>query len=404
MRIVLISETFPKKMGYLVSMLPKYLARLGVDVHVVIMDLPSYYQLKDFKQTYGNFTGSEVLLAGTVEAYDGYTLHVLAHKKVLGYMRIVGLWDKLRELRPDIVQTLLAIGWIPLDATLAKPFLGYKLFTGSHTTASTFPLAKREVSIWDREQLKCFFTRMLPGRLASLATEKCYGPTQDCAEIAWRFFGVQQHKVEVMHLGVDTEFFFPVMSDATVQQRAALRQQLGLSENDVVCIYTGKLTEEKNALILAKAVARLRAMEEPFCGLFIGEGVQKELIRQHPWCTVLDFMPFYELAAYYRAADIGVWPTNESTSMLDAAACGIPIIVSDGIVYREHVEGNGIVYQMNDLEDLVSTLLKLRDPKTRKCLGSFGAEKMVREFSWESIARRRLNDYEAALASGRNEQ
>ncbi len=404
MRIVLISETFPKKMGYLVSMLPKYLARLGVDVHVVILDLPPYYQLKDFKQTYGSFMDSEVLPAGTVEAYEGYTLHVLGHKKVLGYMRMVGLWDKLQALRPDIVQALLSIGWIPLDAALAKPFLGYKLFTGSHTTASTFPLAKRKASIWDREQLKCFVTRTLPGRLVSLATEKCYGPTKDCAEIAWRFFGVQQHKVEVIHLGVDTEFFFPVSSEATVQERTALRQQFGFSEHDVMCIYTGKLTEEKNALILAKAVARLRAMGEPFYGLFIGDGVQKESIQAHPWCTVLDFMPFYELAAYYRAADIGVWPTNESTSMLDAAACGIPIIVSDGIVYREHVEGNGIVYKMNDLEDLVSTFLKLRDAATRKRLGSFGAEKMAREFSWESIAKRRLKDYEAALTSRKHKQ
>ncbi len=399
MRIVLISETFSKKMGYLANRLPKYLARLGVDVHVVIMDLPSYYQLKDFKQTYGSFIDSEVLPVGTVEAYEGYTLHVLGHKKVLGYMRMVGLWDKLQAIRPDIVQALLSIGWIPFDAALAKPFLGYKLFTGSHTTASTFPLAKRKVSIWDGEQLKCLFTRTLPGRLISLVTKKCYGPTQDCAEIAWRFFGVQQHKVEVMHLGVDTEFFFPVSSEATVQERTAMRQQFGFSENDIVCIYTGKLTEEKNALILAKAVARLRAMEKPYYGLFIGDGVQKKSIQAHPWCTVLNFMPFYELAAYYRAADIGVWPTNESTSTLDAAACGIPIIVSDGIAYRKHVGGNGIVYKMNDLEDLINVLLKLRDRETRKRLGSFGAEKMARQFSWESIAMHRLKDYEAALRS-----
>ncbi len=399
MRIVVIFETFSKNMGYMGNMLPKYLARLGLDVHAVAMDLPHNYYLKDFKQTYGDFRSSTALAPGTVEKYDGYTLHILPHKRLLGYMRMLDPWGKLRSIRPDIVQSLPAIGWIPLDAALAQPFLGYKLFTGSHTTASTFPLAKRKASIWDREQLKCFVSRTVPGRLVSLATQKCYAPTKDCAEIAWRFFGVQEHKVEVMHLGVDTDFFFPVISDATVQERMALRQRLGFGENDVVCIYTGKLTEEKNALILAKAIAQLRSMGEPFCGLFIGDGVQKKLIQTYSSSTVLDFMPFSELAPYYRAADIGVWPTNESTSMLDAAACGIPIIVSDGIVYREHVDGNGLVYKMNNLDDLVRALLDLRDLEQRKRLGSFGAEKMLMEFSWDSVARRRLKDYEAALSS-----
>ena len=404
MRVAILTETFAKNMGYLGSMLPKYLARLGVEVHVVTMDLPPYYQTKDFQETYGSFMCSTALSAGTIEEFDGYTLHVLAHKRLLGYMRMVGLWGKLRCIRPDIVQCQSVIGWIPLDAALAKPFLRYRLFTGNHNTSSTFLLAKRKAPRWNAERLRCFVTRTVPGRLVSLATEKCYGVTNDCAEIAWRYYGVQRHKVKMMSLGVDTDFFFSVISDDTMQERAALRQRLGFSEDDIVCIYTGKLTEGKNALILAKAMERLRSMGKPFRGLFIGGGPQKESIRAHPSSVVLDFMPFSELAAYYRTADIGVWPADESTSTLDAAACGLPLIVSDGIVYREHVEGNGIVYKMNDLDDLVHNLLRLIDPEERKRLGLFGADKMARAFSWESVARRRLRDYEAALGSHRDER
>ena len=55
MRVVVLTETFAKKMGYMGSMLPKYLARLGVDVQVVTMDLPPYYQMKGFQATYGSF-------------------------------------------------------------------------------------------------------------------------------------------------------------------------------------------------------------------------------------------------------------------------------------------------------------------------------------------------------------
>jgi glycosyltransferase involved in cell wall biosynthesis len=404
MRVVLISEAFSKNMGYLGNMLPRYLSRLGLDVHLVTTDLPIYYQMKDFKETYGGFSGAAVQSSGTVETYDGYMLHRLAHKRILGYTRIVGLWEKLRTLRPDVVQCLPAIGWIPLDAALAQPFLGYKLFTGSHTTASIFPLANRQVPIWDKEFLRNTIARAIPGRFISLFTEKCYGATTDCADIAVRFFGVQKHKIDVCPLGVDTEIFKPIKDDADYRVRSELRQRLGFTDSDIVCIYTGRFSEDKNPLLLAKAVERLVAMEEPFRGLFVGNGVQVAEIKSSPGCVVHPFVPVDELGSFFRAADIGVWPTQESTSMLDAAACGRPIVVNDTLVAVESVQGNGITYKLNDVDDLVRALRSLHDPKVRERLGSAGAQKMAHNYSWDAIAKRRLQDYEAALASRRNKR
>jgi glycosyltransferase involved in cell wall biosynthesis len=204
-----------------------------------------------------------------------------------------------------------------------------------------------------------------------------------------------------MHLGVDTDIFTPVNSEELINERRELRKKLGFSESDIVCIYTGKLTKAKNALILAEVIERLTAMGKPFVGVFIGDGVQREAIQSHLSCLTIPFMPYHELAPYYRAADIGVWPTDESTSMLDAAACGIPIIISDGVVYREHVEGNGLIFKMNNLDGLVRTLLILQDKGERFRLGTYGAAKMARYFSWDSVARCRLKDYEISLGQYR---
>jgi glycosyltransferase involved in cell wall biosynthesis len=404
MRVVILTETFAKNMGYSGSMLPKYLARLGVDTHVVTMDLPPYYRTKDFQETYERFMGPTALSSGTIEELESYTLHVLPHTKLLGYMRMVGLWSKLRLIRPDIVQCQSAIGWIPLDAALAKPFLGYKLFTGNHTHASVFPLANRQVSLWDKEWLRCTIKRFIPGRFVSFFTEKCYGTTTDCADIAVRFFGVQKCKIDISFLGVCTEIFKPISGDKDSLVRSELRKRLGFSNNEIVCIYTGRFSKDKNPLGLARAVTRLRRMGEPFRGLFVGDGAQSEAILKSPGCVVHPFVPFYELGDFYRSTDIGVWPTQESTSMLDAAACGLPIVVNDTLVAFERIEGNGITYKLNDVNDLVRALRCLRDPQERRRLGSFGADKMARAFSWESLAKRRLTDYEAALGSRKNER
>jgi glycosyltransferase involved in cell wall biosynthesis len=110
---------------------------------------------------------------------------------------------------------------------------------------------------------------------------------------------------------------------------------------------------------------------------------------------------FRELPPYYRAAEIGVWPTQESMSMLDAAACALPIIVNDTLIARERIEGNGITYRLNDADDLAEKIRWLSDPDRRRELGSTGARRMVELFSWGAIARRRLADYEAAVAARR---
>ena len=397
MRVAILTETFAKHMGYMGNMLPRHLARLGVDVHVVTLDLPPYHQIKDFTETYADFAAKGGLVPGTVESYDGYTLHVLPHKKLLGYMRMVGLGEKLGVLRPDVVYSLAAIGWIALDAALNKPFLGYKLFTGSHTTASVFPLAQREVAFYDPERIRCFLTRAIPGRIVSILTEKCYGATKDCADVAVRFFGVQKSKMEFCPLGVDTELFTAVRNEEGRLSRLKFRQQLGFTSSEIVCVYTGRFSEDKNPLALGQAVHRLRRMGKPYRGLFVGHGVQAEAIKALPGCVVHPFVPVEELPSFYRASDIGVWPSQESTSMLDAAACGLPLIVNDTLIAVERIDGNGITYRLNDVEDLTRALLVLEDPVVRQKLGEGGARRMVNEFSWISLAKRRLKDFEAAL-------
>jgi glycosyltransferase involved in cell wall biosynthesis len=399
MKVALLTEVFPRNMGYLENFLPKYLVRLGIDVHVITMDLPPYYQMKEkeFKETYGGFADSGDLIPGTVETIDGFTLHVLRHRKVLGYMQMTGLRKKLSSIRPDIVQTTAAIGWLPLQAALTKPFLDFRLFTGNHHHASVFPLANKKLSPWSQELLRSRLTRTLPGWLVSMSTEKCYAIAPDCADIATRFFGVPKSKISVCPLGTDTELFNPVSTEQDRQNRLSMRQHFGLSDSEIVCIYTGRFSEDKNPLLLAKAIAQLSSAGHTYRGLFVGNGVQAQAIQSCAGCAAHPFVPVRELGDFYRASDIGVWPTQESLSMQDAAACGLPIIANHTMTAPERLDGNGVAYKLNDMGDLVRVLLELRDPETRKRLGALGARKMADVFSWESIAIRRLRDYEAAL-------
>src|SRR5690348_16720272 len=150
-RIALLSEVFCKNMGYLENMLPKYLARLGAEVHVLATDLAPDYRSKSSGSPYAGFLSE--WQPGSQLRMDGFTLHILGHQKILGHMRMAGLAAKLREITPDIVQVSSPIGWMALDAARFRMSLGYRLFTGSHYHASVFPLAMRPAPFWSAARL-----------------------------------------------------------------------------------------------------------------------------------------------------------------------------------------------------------------------------------------------------------
>src|SRR5262249_55892596 len=159
--------------------------------------------------------------------------------------------------------------------------------------------------------------------------------------------------------GVDTQLFTPVQDGPSREERERLRKQFGFAPNEIVCIYTGRFSSDKNPYCLAQAIASLVQRGEPFRGLFVGNGPPKEVeaIRSSPGCVIHPLVPVTQLPALYRAADIGCWPKQESTSMLDAAACALPIVVSAKVAAVERYEGNGLTYRENDPEDLARTLL-----------------------------------------------
>ncbi len=61
--------------------------------------------------------------------------------------------------------------------------------------------------------------------------------------------------------------------------------------------------------------------------------------------------------------------------MLDAAACGLPLIVNDTLVaVVKQIEGNGITYRLNDVDDLIRALLAARFRGKTESWGHWGTQ------------------------------
>jgi glycosyltransferase involved in cell wall biosynthesis len=396
MKIVVVSDWFAEKMGYAENFLPKALASWGAEVHVITSNVQPYFNSPFYKEIYAPYIGPGVVDC-SVKQLDGYTLYRLPHGRWRGRLRIRGLLQRVRELKPQIVQTFDTYCPSTYELTLAKPLLGYKLFHESHLHASVFPPITQWPGIRKRAEWLAYAATL--GRFVSLMAEKCYPISTDAADIIVQFFGFQPKKIRICSLGVDTELFAPAVRTSHLEERQQLRAELGFAPADIVCVYTGRFSGDKGPILLAQAIRHLVQEGRPVRGLFVGSGQKEELdaINACPGCVIHPFVPVRDLPKFYRAADIGVWPKQESTSQLDAAACGLPLILSDRIQVWERVEGNGLLYSEGDVGDLAKQIWKLSETALRQEMGQRGITKIRENFSWRRIAGERLQDYEAAL-------
>jgi glycosyltransferase involved in cell wall biosynthesis len=395
MRIAVVSIFYSEGMGYTENCLPKALAAQGHDVHLVASVFNVYGNQADYANTYEDFLGPNVVSPGT-STVDGYQVHRLEAKVIGGYVKTLGLASKIREIAPDVVHSLEIASLQTYELALQKRFRGFALFCETHQHLSVVKPFLRQPGRLVRKAIYRI-TRTLPTRIASIAVEKCYAIAPDCAEVAVRFYGVPPHKVKLQSLGADTELFHPVETETDIAARSDLRRALGFTDDQIVCVYSGRFSQDKNPLVLARAIDVLHDRDQRFQGLFIGEGVQKPEIATCRHSRIVPFMKHRTLAEHYRASDIAVWPTQESMSMLDAAASGLPIVVSNTVGEVERVNGSGRMYEENDVESLVTVLSSLAAPAERRRLGAAGRLKMLDGFNWVCYARSVETDYYDAL-------
>ena len=399
MKIVCISPWFSEGMGYSENMLPKTLAKTGSEVHLVTSTAQIYYNSPNYAKVYEPFIGQNIVKSET-KMVDGYTLHRLPYfknRKKNGLPGIRNLYQKLEELNPDIIQTF----DIDLDSTHEAAKYCQKhnrsLFTECHMHASVFWKGDKKTF---RERLKILMNRIdIRLMYINSATKICYAIAPDVEDIAAVVYHVPQNKIRLQSLGVDTDLFHPSLPGSEQPTRQELRSKLGFEESDIVCIYTGRFTKDKDPHCLAEAIHILNEKNLPFKGLFVGNGTEDDInfIKNKQGCTISPFVPVKDLPPYYWVADIGVWPREESTSQIDALACGLPLILSNQIKVMERVEGNGLLFKEGDPKDLSNKIIELQNAENRKQMAQHGLKKVHNNFSWEMIAKKRMEDYTAFL-------
>jgi glycosyltransferase involved in cell wall biosynthesis len=191
-------------------------------------------------------------------------------------------------------------------------------------------------------------------------------------------FGVPDTKLHVIDMGCDLSLF----TFAIGRDKAPIKRSLGLDPERAVILFAGDLIHRKGCDLFFDALAQIP--ETQACTiLVVGSGPEKERLSRHliaPRVQWLGAMPQKELARYFAAADVFVFPTRDEPLglvSLEAMASGTPVVAANvggvpEIVKHEH---NGLLFGAERSNELAQHLRRLlADAALREKLARNGLE------------------------------
>jgi glycosyltransferase involved in cell wall biosynthesis len=197
------------------------------------------------------------------------------------------------------------------------------------------------------------------------------------------------------------------LSNFRVQPRdETLRKRLGLQPQ--VVAYVGRLVEEKGIRVLLEA-ACFRPMPTSTSLLFIGDGPLAAECRQQSGAVVVTGISHVQVPQYLSLADVVVLPSLTTRSwkeqfgrvVIEALACGVPVIGSDSgeIPYLLEATGGGLVVAEGDAAALSEAIaMLLGNPAKRRELATRGWQRVQSGYSTTAVANELARALEAAVA------
>jgi starch synthase len=123
------------------------------------------------------------------------------------------------------------------------------------------------------------------------------------------------------------------------------------------------------------------------------------LERYRDWFEHRSAVPKMELARYYGESSVFVLPSLSDSFglvVIEAMACGLPVIVSDATGASETVSDGveGFVVPVRDVEALKQKILLLYEDAGRRAEMGRAARWKAQQMTWEAYGRRAVGFYE----------
>lgn len=277
---------------------------------------------------------------------------------------------------------------VALQARLAARLAGVPIVV-NQAHGFYFHEGSRPLARWGMRVVEQQLTRHLTDVLVTVNDED--------ADLArrHRFRPRAEQIVAVPGVGVDVERFAPDATAAGRLARHRLREELGATPDDVVVTFVGRLVGEKGLDDLAAAFGAIAAERRVVLWL-VGGVLDTERDRNAPAriAGLLAERGFGhrvhflgrrdDVPGILRASDVFVLPSHREglpVSLLEAMACGLPVVTTDIRGCREVVTHgiSGLLVPAHDPAALAAALAHLHDEPARRATLAAAARARVLE-------------------------
>ena len=211
--------------------------------------------------------------------------------------------------------------------------------------------------------------------------------------------------VEVVGNAVDADVFRPL-------DKEECKRALGLT--GFVVGYVGRLIEVKGLMDLVEALPHCPA---DITLVFVGTGPFKEALQaQAAWLRLVTRVyflpprPMAELPQVMNALDVLLLPSRTTRTwkeqfgrvIIEAQACGTPVIGSDSGAIPEVVGRGGLVVREGDVSEIAAAIRRLKeDTALRLEMGRLGRRQVEERYTWKRVAERMRDIYEKMMRTPR---
>jgi len=326
----------------------------------------------------------EVLVAGCpIPGYRGLRFGLPAKA------RLLKAW---REDRPDVIQVATE-GPLGTSAIAAGRELDIPVVSEFHTN---FHAYSRHYGFSWLEGLVAMHLRRLHNKSA-VTLAPTFAVARELTAAGYR-------TVHVVSRGVDTALFNP-------QRRSReLRAHWGISDEQIVVTYVGRLAAEKNLLLVTQAFAAIRQIYPSARLLFVGDGpMRTHLQRSDATYLFAGMRRDDDLAAHYASADLFLFPSLTETFgnvTLEALASGLGVVAYDCAAASELIRDgdNGRVVPSNHSDAFIAAALELACNPAMLTTLRERAHASVRHLDWGHISNQLVDILHAIVKSHQRQQ
>ncbi len=208
-------------------------------------------------------------------------------------------------------------------------------------------------------------------------------------------YQAKEDKLVVIHNGYNNKLYRKINDKEKIKE---VLEKYGTF--DKYFLYVGRLEKKKNTAALVEAFAVLRENNSEIkhkliligCAGFCYDEV-KYIIKENnieSEVILLGWVPEVDLPYFFNGAEAFVFPTlyeGFGIPVIQALACGVPVLASDIEVLREISDNKALFFDPYSKDEIIKALCTIiKDEDLREKLSQEGLER-AKHFSWEKCAR-----------------